>query len=93
VADPSAGIAAYINGHLIGTSPNYIPLPLWTIGGPETFNGILDEAVFYNRALGRGEILNHAVAAGFPIPEPSTLVIWSLLAGLGLGIACRRRMR
>jgi hypothetical protein len=28
-----------------------------------------------------------------PIPEPSTLLIWSLLAGLGIGAGWRRRER
>jgi len=27
------------------------------------------------------------------IPEPSTQVVWSLLAGLGIGVGCRRRRR
>jgi len=93
VGVPGTGVSAYINGQLVGTNSAYIPLPLSTIGAGDAFNGILDEAVFYDRALGRLEVLYHAGAAGFVVPEPATLLIWSLLAGLGIGAGARRRRR
>jgi len=43
---------------------------------------------------GLGEVRFVAPAAGPEIiPEPSTLLIWSLLAGLGIGAGCQRRRR
>jgi len=50
------------------------------------FGGMLDQFVLYNRALTDQEILGLSV-----IPEPTTLLIWSLLAGLGVGLGWRRR--
>jgi len=33
------------------------------------------------------------VKIGAVVPEPGTIVIWSLLAGLGIGLGWRRRKR
>jgi len=41
-------------------------------------------------ALGNNFILSDAVAIRL-VPEPSALLIWSLLAGLGIGVGWRRR--
>jgi hypothetical protein len=58
-------------------------------------NGRLDEIAIWNRALSDDEIQRlYNGGAGLQIiiiPEPTTLLIWSLLAGLGVGLGWRRR--
>jgi len=53
---------------------------------PNFFTGLLDEVYVFDRALTQAEVRNLMA-----IPEPSTLLIWSLLAGLGIGCGWRRR--
>jgi hypothetical protein len=37
--------------------------------------------------------LNEIEVYGTPVPEPATLLVWSLLAGLGMGAGWYRRKR
>jgi len=83
VGDPASGISAYVNGQLAGTNPNYIQLPLGTIGAGDTAHALIDEVVIYDRALSLDEIRAHMST----IPEPATLA----LLGAGLLAALRRR--
>jgi len=52
------------------------------------FGGLIDEVALYNLALGADTIKKHFLLS---TPEPTTLLIWSLLAGLGVGLGWRRR--
>jgi hypothetical protein len=65
------------------------------------FDGLMDDVGIWTRALSQGEIRNMYLAgllgidlahAGV-VPEPATLLIWSLLAGLGIGLLRNRRRR
>lgn len=74
--------------HYSGLAPD-----LWGIGGfgmtlgvPHYLKGHLDDVRFYDGALTANE-----VAALAPVPEPSTLAIWSLLALCGYGWRRRRK--
>jgi len=52
------------------------------------FAGLIDDVALYNDALSADRIRSHALLV---IPEPATLVVWSLLAALGIGLGWRRR--
>jgi hypothetical protein len=62
--------------------------------GENTWEGRLDEFRWSDQVLQPWQFLN---GSGLPptevIPEPSTLLIWTLLAGLGIGAGWRRRKR
>jgi len=48
--------------------------------------------VFHNRETSRTSFLDDVVVSQLQaVPEPTTLLIWSLLAGLGVGLGWRRR--
>ncbi len=51
-------------------------------------NPSLPDAVFPN-----SDGPNMMLVSGSPVPEPTTLIIWSLLGGLGIAYAWRRRTR
>jgi hypothetical protein len=58
----------FFNGQLVGTSPDSIDLPRLRIGGrgggpADHLNGVLDEAVVFDRALSDADIIAHASAA------------------------------
>jgi len=66
--------------------------------GDPDFNGQIDEFRIWNRALASGEIAANFAAGpnfipGLVIPEPATVIIWSLLAGLGIAAGWRRRTK
>ncbi len=52
------------------------------------FNGQIDEVAIYNTALSADRVRAHFLAA---VPEPAALLVWSLLACLGVGLGWRRR--
>lgn len=52
------------------------------------YKGAIDDLRIYNHALDASEVKYLAT-----IPEPSTLIIWSLLGALGITVACWRRRR
>ncbi|MCA9246691.1 MAG: PEP-CTERM sorting domain-containing protein [Planctomycetales bacterium] len=94
----------YVNGVLENstTSDTYDPMtdpnPLSIGAGGDTggsfrFNGLLDDAAYFNRALTQEEIqlvMNSNAFRAATIPEPTSIV----LLGLGLvGLASRRRRR
>jgi len=59
------------------------------------FTGFIDDAAVWDQVLTLQQIRGLA-AGGSPtalIPEPSTLLVWSLLAGLGIGLGWWRRKR
>ncbi len=62
--DTSGNSQAFINGIMVGTLSTAIPLPMSRIGSHngtgDRFNGILDEAVIYDRPLTDEEILEHS---------------------------------
>jgi hypothetical protein len=70
-----------------------------TVGrqGTESWYGRLDDFAIWDQGLAdwqiRGLAHGNFGPAAVPIPEPATLLIWSLLAGLGLGLGWRRRRR
>jgi hypothetical protein len=53
------------------------------------FDGAIDEVRIYDRALSSTEV-NELYSS---VPEPSSIAIWSILGGLGMGVAWRRRAR
>jgi hypothetical protein len=62
-------------------------------GSDGFFNGLIDDVQIYDSALADWQVKYVADNPGAvaPIPEPSTQLIWSLLAGLGVGLGWRRR--
>jgi hypothetical protein len=57
--------------------------------------GTLDDFAIWDEPLSAFQIGNvfRLGAASYDVPEPSTFLVWSLLAGLGLGCAAYRRRR
>jgi hypothetical protein len=78
-----SGTQLFLNGELVGTTADMIDLPQLTIGGrsastSDQFQGVLDEAVVFDRALTDDEIFAHAsttfpVKATNPDPEDGAL--------------------
>ncbi len=60
-------------------------------GGNNFSEGDIDELAWYNEKLPVATLQQHLDA--IYIPEPSTLLIWTLLAGLGIGGGWRRRRK
>jgi len=72
------------------------PAMLWLgnrYSNNEPWRGMIDEYALWSTALSPAQIgwlYQNSLSA---LPEPSTLLVWSLLAGLGVGAAWRRRRR
>jgi len=76
-----SGTQLFFNGQLVATSPDSVDLPRLRIGGrgagpADHLNGVLDEAVVFDRALSDADIISHAGAADLVIvnaydPEPA----------------------
>ncbi len=65
----SVGTQVFVNGEMMGTSSDRVDLPRLRIGGrgagpADWLQGVLDEAVVYNRALTDQDILAHAKIVG-----------------------------
>ena len=63
-----SGTQLFFNGQLVATSPDSVDLPRLRIGGrgagpADHLNGVLDEAVVFDRALSDADIIAHAGAA------------------------------
>ncbi|MHC4240836.1 MAG: LamG-like jellyroll fold domain-containing protein, partial [Planctomycetota bacterium] len=63
-----SGTQLFFNGQLVATSPDSVDLPRLRIGGrgagpADHLNGVLDEAVVFDRALSDADIISHAGAA------------------------------
>ncbi len=72
-----SGVQLFFNGKLMGTNTNMINLPRLTIGGraastSDQLQGVLDEAVVFNRALTDADIIAHAAASS--LLDPSVLI-------------------
>jgi len=80
------GTQLFFNGQLVGTSPDSIDLPRLRIGGrgggpADHLQGVLDEAVVFDRALSDADIIAHAGAANLVQvkayePEPADGVLY-----------------
>ncbi|MCP4258589.1 MAG: LamG domain-containing protein [Planctomycetes bacterium] len=80
------GTQLFFNGQLVATSPDSIDLPRLRIGGrgagpADHLNGVLDEAVVFDRALSDADIIAHAGAASLVEvnahdPEPADGVLY-----------------
>jgi len=57
------------------------------------FDGLIDDVQIYSFGLNDNQVATLFNAPGTVIPEPATLLIWSLLAGLGVGVGWRRTRR
>ena len=78
--DPS-GTQLFFNGELVATSADKVDLPRLRIGGrgagpADHFQGVLDDAVVYDRALSDADILAHAKTLGLApvkarMPDPA----------------------
>jgi len=104
---PDDFMRLYVNGEQVAEiteGAEGVPSQIFTTGQavrigyfgsvpPENFKGFfdgrLDEIALYDRALSAAEIRQHYQSA--LVPEPATLLIWSLLAGLGIGVGWRRK--
>jgi hypothetical protein len=81
----SNGLQLYVNGHFVGENSTPIPLPRFSVSGIlDPLYAIVDEVVFYDRALTSNEIAAHFAS----VPEPSNLLL--ALAGLAV-LPTRRR--
>jgi len=56
------------------------------------YAGLVDEVWVFDRVLQPWEVTG-LYSANAAVPEPATLLVWSLLAGLGVGLGWRRRRR
>lgn len=56
-----------------------------------SFSGLIDNVQIWNTAESAAAI--YAAGPGLATPEPTTLLIWSLLAGLGVCLGWRRRTK
>ncbi len=69
----------------------------YSSSGTEGFDGNLDDMAIWDQALADWQIAGLADGiwspSNVPVPEPSALLIWSLLAGLGIGPGWWRRKR
>jgi len=54
-----------------------------------SFSGLIDKVQIWDSLEDAAAI--YAAGPGAPVPEPTTLLIWSLLAGLGVGLLSGRR--
>ena len=64
-----SGTQVFVNGEMMGTSSSSVDFPRLRIGGrgagpADWLQGVLDEAVVFNRALSDQDILAHAMATG-----------------------------
>jgi hypothetical protein len=89
----------YIGGAYVGTADRQSTADVWAIGniqgGTQKFANYLDDLAIFDIKL-TGQQIRGLAAGGSPlrlVPEPTTLLIWSLLAGLGIGVGWRRRTR
>jgi len=81
-----SGTQLFFNGQLVATSPDSVDLPRLRIGGrgagpADHLNGVLDEAVVFDRALSDADIISHAGAADLVEvrahePEPADGVLY-----------------
>ena len=88
------GPADTTSGSAIAASTGILALGNASISpaSSKQFDGLMDEVAIWDKALSAGDIAQ--IASGVSpqlIPEPTTLLIWSLLAGLGVGLRWRRR--
>jgi len=66
----------------------------WDASGSPFVGQLMNVALIRLGTDGQGAFDNVRIsAAAAVIPEPATLLIWSLLAGLGIGVGYRRRVR
>lgn len=94
----NSGVSLYVNGALAGSDAASTPLARWALGAGairadgtlvDPLTGMIDEMVFYSRALSPSEISAHYSA----IPEPTVLSL-GVLGGLAiLSVRCGRRCR
>jgi PKD repeat protein len=78
----SAGLKLYVDGALIGTNPTTSAQPYtgyWKVGGDTTwgsssayFNGTIDEAAVYDRALDAATVAQHYALGSAPVNLPPT---------------------
>lgn len=62
-------------------------------GAGNTLNGQLDEFRFFDTALSTSEVTNlFNTNSTAVVPEPGSLLLWTIAAMIGLGVAWRRRM-
>lgn len=101
-ATPAGNLRAHGNdGAATGIDENVRYADGSTQGNGANFAGFIDELALYNLKLDDpnddGDLSDSRVQAHFfaatVVPEPSTLLIWSLLAALGVGVGWWRRKR
>jgi hypothetical protein len=96
----------YVDGLLrdTATNANYVRTATdrWSIGQEfdggsmsDFWNGLIDDVQIYDTALADWQVAAMFGSPGSvaPVPEPSTLLIWSLLAALGLAAGWRRQSK
>ncbi len=92
-------VKMYVNGMLQSDTATWAGLinpadGIPVIGDPHegTMEGAVAFARIYSRGLSQEEVLlNYANARNYFTPEPSTLLVWALLAGIGAASGRRRK--
>jgi hypothetical protein len=106
-ANTTGGLKLYFDGVQTGPAVNTTTSAIPGSSGPlalgnasitpavdKQYDGLLDEVTIWDTALADYYIANLARGVSpFAIPEPSTVLVWSLLAGLGIALGWRRRRR
>jgi len=70
------------------------PGDTWTLLVADAFLGGFDQIILPKGAIwDTSNLLEDGTLRFVAVPEPSTVAIWTLLAGLGIGIGWRRRKR
>jgi len=90
-------VTGSVSGSLVAATPIAMNSNSWTLD-TQTFNVVSGEMVSISFTAVTGNSANsphidQVELNADVIPEPTTLVIWSLLATLGIGVCWRRRRR
>jgi len=93
--DPDDTADLFIDGSLVGTAYN-TPAAATTLLSTVVFGSSFDYRVEFSSSNAQYHLHMQSwpgFATQVIVPEPTTALVWSLLAGLGIGVGWRRRRR